>query len=111
MSLRSSETTKAAGLAVAMVINNVVRLGWAAAAGLPAGALYLELSLLRGALQGIGDYRSVGISLVFEQVARLLLGTLLAVAGLNLTGAYLGSLLSFIAMCLYCAYELRRQLL
>jgi O-antigen/teichoic acid export membrane protein len=84
---------------------------WAAAVGLPAGSLYLELSLLRGALQGIGDYRSVGASLVFEQVSRLILGTVLAVAGLNLTGAYLGSLLSYIAMSLYCAYVLRRQLL
>lgn len=84
---------------------------WAAAAGLPAGALYLELSLLRGALQGIGNYRGVGISLVFEQVARLVLGSVLAVAGLGLTGAYLGSLLSYVAMCVYCGYELRRQLL
>jgi O-antigen/teichoic acid export membrane protein len=83
---------------------------WAAAIGLPAGALYLELSLLRGALQGIGDYRSVGISLVFEQGSRLVLGTILAVAGLNLTGAYLGSLLSYIAMSLYCWFQLRHQL-
>ncbi len=84
---------------------------WAAAAGLPAGSLYLELSLLRGALQGTGDYRSVGVSLVGEQVARLVLGTVLAVAGLDLAGAYLGSLLSYVAMCVYCAYELRNQLL
>ncbi|HEY2436911.1 MAG TPA: hypothetical protein VGH93_06995, partial [Solirubrobacteraceae bacterium] len=84
---------------------------WAAAVGLPAGSLYLELSLLRGALQGIGDYRSVGVSLVGEQVARLLLGTMLAVAGLGLGGAYLGSLLSYVVMCLYCAYTLREQLL
>ena len=201
MSLRSSETTKAAGLAVAMIINNVVALGstfifarlindygslaalvsylliltvvgqamqvatareavlghlgvgremvatlanwtrsmlvvtvvmtvvsialrhqiadlvgvkhnaWAAAAGLPAGSIYLELSLLRGALQGVGDYRSVGMSLVFEQVARLVLGAALAVAGLGLTGAYLGSLLSYVAMCAYCAFEVRERLL
>jgi O-antigen/teichoic acid export membrane protein len=84
---------------------------WAAAAGLPAGCIYLELSLLRGALQGIGDYRSVGLSLVGEQVARLVLGTLLAVAGLDLTGAFLGSLLSYVVMCVYCAYRLRDQLL
>ena len=83
---------------------------WAAAAGLPAGCLYQELSLLRGALQGIGDYRSVGISLVAEQGSRLVLGTVLAVAGLDLTGAYLGSLLSFVAMSLYCAAQLRKQL-
>ncbi len=85
--------------------------GWAAAAGLPAGAVYLELCLLRGALQGIGDYRGVGASLVFEQVTRLVLGTVLALTALNLTGAYLGSLLSYVAMSLYCAYLLRRQLL
>jgi O-antigen/teichoic acid export membrane protein len=89
----------------------VKHFSWAAAVGLPAGCLYLELSLLRGALQGIGDYRSVGLSLVFEQGTRLVLGTVLAVAGLNLTGAYLGSLLSYVAMSAYCAFQLRRQVL
>ena len=44
---------------------------WAAAIGIPAGCLYLEVSLLRGALQGVGDYRSVGLSLIFEQGVRL----------------------------------------
>jgi O-antigen/teichoic acid export membrane protein len=83
---------------------------WAAAAGLPAAGVYLEVSLLRGALQGVGDYRSVGVSLVAEQVARLLLGTALALAGLDLAGAYLGSLLSYIAMTVYCAFQLHAQL-
>lgn len=83
---------------------------WAAAAGLPAGCVYLQLCLLRGALLGIGDYRTVGISLVAEQGSRLLLGTLLAVVGLGLTGAYLGSLFSYVAMSLYCGYRLRIQL-
>src|SRR5437868_13368890 len=64
---------------------------WAAAFGLPGGCLYLELSLLRGALQGIGDYRSVGMSLVFEQGSRLVFGTVLAVAGLYLSCDYMGS--------------------
>ncbi len=83
---------------------------WAAAAGLPAGCLYLELSLLRGVLQGLGDYKRVGISLVGEQAARLILGTVLAIAGLGLSGAYLGSLLSYVVMSIYCGYHLRRQL-
>ena len=91
--------------------NGAKHFAWAAAIGLPAGSLYLELSLLRGALQGIGDYRSVGMSLVFEQGSRLVLGTVLAVAGLNLTGAYLGSLLSYVAMSLYCWFQLRNQVL
>ncbi len=84
---------------------------WAAAAGLPAGCIYLQLSLMRGALLGIGDYRNVGISLVAEQGSRLLLGALLAVVGLGLTGAYLGSLLSYASISLFCAYCLRKQLL
>ena len=39
----------------------------AAALGIPSGCLYLEVCLLRGALQGVGDYRTVGASLVGER--------------------------------------------
>lgn len=81
---------------------------WAAAIGLPAGVLWLELSILRGALQGVGDYKSVGISLVGEQASRLVVGAALALAGLGVTGAYLGTPFSFIAMGAYCAVQLRR---
>jgi len=81
---------------------------WAAAIGLPAGVLWLLLSLLRGGLQGTGDYRAVGISLVGEQGARLVLGTALAAVGLGVTGAYLGTPLSLLAMAAYCGLELRR---
>jgi O-antigen/teichoic acid export membrane protein len=84
----------------------VRRFPWAAALGIPTGCLYLELSLLRGALQGVGDYRSVGASLVGEQVARLIAGALAAL-GLGVTGAYLGSILSYIAMSGYCLLRLR----
>jgi O-antigen/teichoic acid export membrane protein len=83
---------------------------WAAAIGPPAGVLWLLLSLLRGGLQGVGDYRAVGISLVGEQTARLILGAGLAAAGLGVTGAYLGTPLSLVAMALYCGFELRRRL-
>ena len=79
---------------------------WAAAIGIPAGCLYLEVSLLRGALQGVGDYRSVGLSLVGEQGARLICGVAFAVL-FGVTGAFLGSLLSYIAMSLYCVVKLR----
>jgi O-antigen/teichoic acid export membrane protein len=84
--------------------------GWAAAAGIPAGCLYLGLCTLRGALQGIGDYRTVGLSLIGEQAARLISGAILAVAGLGLAGAYLGSLISYIAMSAYCALEIYKRL-
>jgi O-antigen/teichoic acid export membrane protein len=82
---------------------------WAAALGLPAAALWLELSILRGVLQGLGDYKAVGFSLIGEQGARLVMGAILAAAGLGVTGAYLGTPLSFIAMCLYCGWRLQRH--
>ncbi len=83
---------------------------WAAAAGIPAGCLYLEVSILRGALQAIGDYKSVGLSLIGEQGSRLVGGTVLAVIGLGVGGAYLGSFLSYVAMSVYCAWRLYAQL-
>ncbi len=82
---------------------------WAAAAGLPAGCLWLELSILRGALQGVGDYKSVGISLMGEQAVRLAVGAALALAGLGVTGAYLGTPFSLIAMGVFCAIAVRRH--
>jgi O-antigen/teichoic acid export membrane protein len=83
---------------------------WAAAVGLPAGVLYLEVSILRGALQGVGDYKSVGLSLIGEQGTRLISGAALAVIGLGVGGVYLGSLISYIAMSGYCAWRLYAQL-
>jgi O-antigen/teichoic acid export membrane protein len=81
---------------------------WAAAIGLPAGCMWLGLSILRGALQGIGDYKTVGLSLVGEQAVRLVSGAALAAIGLGVTGAYLGTPISFIAMGAYCTIALRR---
>jgi len=82
---------------------------WAAALGIPAGCLYLLLTILRGVLQGAGDYRTVGISLIGEQTVRLIIGAALALAGLGVTGAYLGTPLSFVAMSLYCLVVIRKQ--
>ncbi|MBV9536595.1 MAG: hypothetical protein JO321_14410 [Solirubrobacterales bacterium] len=82
---------------------------WAAAAGLPSGCMYLEVSLLRGALLAVGDYKTVGLSLIGEQAARLVFGTILAVVGLAVAGAFLGSVAGYVLMSLYCAWELRRR--
>jgi O-antigen/teichoic acid export membrane protein len=82
---------------------------WAAAIGLPAGCLWLEISILRGALQGVGDYKSVGLSLIGEQSVRLVSGAALAAAGLGVTGAYLGTPISFVAVGIYCTVRLRRH--
>ena len=75
---------------------------WAAAIGIPAACLWLELSILRGALQGVGDYKGVGFSLVGEQSVRLVAGAVLAAVGLGVTGAYLGTPISFVIMGVYC---------
>lgn len=82
---------------------------WAAALGVPAGCLYLLLTILRGVLQGTGDYRTVGLSLIGEQSVRLIIGAVLALAGLGVSGAYLGTPLSFVAMSLYCLFVIRRE--
>jgi O-antigen/teichoic acid export membrane protein len=83
---------------------------WAAAIGLPAAGLWLEISMLRGVLQGVGDYKGVGLSLIGEQGVRLVLGAALAAAGLGVTGAYLGTPLSFIAVGFFCASRLRTHI-
>lgn len=83
---------------------------WGAAAGLPSGVLWLLLAILRGALQGIGDYRAVGLSLIGEQTARLFAGALLAAIGLDVTGAFLGTTVGLAATAVWCGFELRRHL-
>jgi O-antigen/teichoic acid export membrane protein len=87
-----------------------VKQEWGAALGLPAGSLYLLLCIVRGFLQGLGDYKAVGISLVGEQLARLAIGGVLAAVGFGVTGAYIGTPLSFVVTLLYCGVLLRRHL-
>jgi O-antigen/teichoic acid export membrane protein len=86
----------------------VKKFPWAAAIGVPLGCLWLWVSILRGALQGVGDYQGVAISLVGEQSTRLVSGAVLAATPLSVTGAYLGSFISFIALSVYSWYQLRR---
>src|SRR4051812_33685887 len=64
---------------------------WAAAAAPLAGALWLMLSVERGALVGFQRYRLVGGSIVVEQIARLVFGLVLVGVGLDVTGAFVGT--------------------
>jgi O-antigen/teichoic acid export membrane protein len=82
---------------------------WGASATLLCGALWLVLSVERGALLGFQRYRLVGGSLVAEQVARLLFGIVLAVAGLDVTGAFLGTPLALAAIAAALWVPLHRQ--
>jgi O-antigen/teichoic acid export membrane protein len=83
---------------------------WAAAAGLPAGVLWLLLATLRGGLQGVGDYRTVGVSLIGEQCVRLVSGVALAAVGLDVTGAFLGTPISLGLLAVWCGLELRKRI-
>jgi O-antigen/teichoic acid export membrane protein len=72
----------------------VADLPWAASAAIPAGCLWLILSVQRGTLQGLQRYKLVGFSLVGEATMRLLAGLVLVAFGAGVTGAFLGTALS-----------------
>ena len=71
---------------------------WAAAIGIPAGCMWLGLSILRGALQGVGDYKTRRPQPGRRAGRPAGVRRRLAADGLGVTGAYLGTPLSFIAM-------------
>ena len=83
---------------------------WAAGATLLAGALWLVLSVERGALLGFQRYRLVGVSIIVEQLARLAFGIALAKgAGLDVTGAFLGTPLALTSVAVALWLPLGRQ--
>jgi O-antigen/teichoic acid export membrane protein len=83
---------------------------WGAAFVLPAGMIWLLLCVQRGTLQALGDYRAVGWSMVLEQVGRLIIGAGLAIAGLDATGAFIGTPAAMIVMSGALTFRLRRDL-
>lgn len=83
---------------------------WAAAATLPTACFWLLLSVVRGALQGFQRYRAVGASIVGEGLARIAIAVALVVAGLGVTGAFLGTTLSILAMALVLLVPLGHEL-
>jgi O-antigen/teichoic acid export membrane protein len=83
---------------------------WAAAAEPITGALWLLLCLQRGLLQSARAYREVGLSVLFEALGRLVLAIALVAAGLDVTGAYLGTLTSIAVTAVALAWVLRRRL-
>lgn len=87
-----------------------VEQAWAAAALAPSGALWLALCVQRGALQGLGHYKAVGLSIVGEASARLILGIALYSLGMGVTGAFLGTTLSIAAVSLALVPPLLRTI-
>jgi O-antigen/teichoic acid export membrane protein len=83
---------------------------WAAGSTLFAGALWLILSVERGALLGFARYRLVGVSIIAEQVLRLGFGIALAEGGLDVTGAFLGTPAALACVAAILFVPLGRQL-
>ena len=83
---------------------------WGAAAILPTGALWMLVSLQRGALQGLRAYAPVGASIVLEALGRLLCALALVGAGLGVTGAMLGTPMAFALVAIGLEVALHRRI-
>jgi O-antigen/teichoic acid export membrane protein len=93
---------------IAAVVN--VDESWAAAAVPVTAMLWMLIAVERGALQGFEEYRVVGVSIVAEAGARLVFGLALVGVGLDVTGAFLGTALSLLAVGAALAVPLHRHL-
>jgi O-antigen/teichoic acid export membrane protein len=83
---------------------------WAAAAIPVTAMIWMVVSVLRGVLQGFQQYRTVAVSLIGEASCRIAFALVLVGVGLDVTGAFLGTALSLIAVSLVLLIPLRRQL-
>ena len=81
---------------------------WAAAAVPLTAMLWMLVSVERGALQGLQRYKTVAWSIVGEAGARLGFALMLVAIGLDVTGAFLGSVLSLAALAVILARPLFR---
>jgi O-antigen/teichoic acid export membrane protein len=84
---------------------------WAAAAVPVTAMIWVILSVLRGVLQGFQQYRTVALSLIGEATSRIAFALVLVGVGLDVTGAFLGSGLSLIAIALILLVPLHGQLM
>jgi O-antigen/teichoic acid export membrane protein len=83
---------------------------WGAAAVPVTAMLWIVVCVLRGALQGFQRYKLVAWSIIGEGGSRLAFALLLVAGGLDVTGAFLGTALSFVAVGLVLAAPLSHHL-
>ena len=83
---------------------------WGAAAILPSGVLWMLVSVQRGALQGLRAYGAVGVSIIVEGVGRLVFALVLVLAGLDVTGAMLGTPLAYALVAVGLEAVLHRRI-
>ena len=83
---------------------------WAAAAAPLGACIWMILSVERGAMQAFARYDAVGWSLIGQEVVRLAGALVLVAFGLDVTGAFLGSMVGFIFVAAALALPLAREL-
>ena len=83
---------------------------WAAAALLPTIGLWMLVSIQRGVLQGLGAYGAVGRSIVLEGLGRLAIAVGLVLLGAGVTGAFVATPLSLLAIAVALAAVMHRRL-
>jgi O-antigen/teichoic acid export membrane protein len=83
---------------------------WAAAAAPVGACIWMILSVERGAMQAFARYDAVGLSLIGQETVRLAGGLLLVALGLDVTGAFLGSMVGLIFVAVALAMPLAREL-
>jgi O-antigen/teichoic acid export membrane protein len=93
---------------IATLIN--IEQEWAAAAIPVTAMLWIIVCVIRGVLQGFQRYRLVAVSLIGEACARIACALVLVGIGLDVTGAFLSSAFSLIAIALILLVPLRQQL-
>src|SRR5215211_4259421 len=83
---------------------------WAAAAAPVGACIWMILSVERGAMQAFARYDAVGWSLIGQEGVRLLGAIVLVAVGLDVTGAFLGSMVGFMFVAVALALPLHREL-
>ena len=83
---------------------------WAAASAPVGACVWMILAVERGAMQGFGRYDAVGWSLIGQEAVRLLGALALVAVGLDVTGAFLGSMVGFGFVAIALAFPLRREI-
>ena len=83
---------------------------WAAAAAPVGACIWMILSVERGAMQAFARYDAVGWSLIGQEVLRLVGALVLVGIGLDVTGAFFGSMVGFIFVAVALALPLQREL-
>jgi O-antigen/teichoic acid export membrane protein len=83
---------------------------WAAASAPIGACVWMILAVERGAMQAFARYDAVGWSLIGQEAVRLIGALALVAVGLDVTGAFLGSMIGFGFVAVALAFPLRDEL-